>query len=184
MKYMLKPSVILFIAAALVCALLCFVQAVTYGPIEDQIKKTRDAAMQEVFPLASEFRELDETERTGSITGIFEGLDAGRIVGYVVMLSPDGYDDKIDMLVGISVYDNSITGMRVIRHTETPGLGALAVKEGFHGQYKDRALVTLYVVKKDPSDNDIQAITGATITTVAITDAVNEAIEWYKGGGF
>ena len=102
------------------------------------------------------------------------------MIGYVVQLSPAGYSGAIDMMVGISSVKNELTGMRILKHSETPGLGALAVKESFYGKYDGRKLLSLNVVRASPGENDIEAITGATITSRAVTNAVNEAIRWYN----
>jgi electron transport complex protein RnfG len=87
------------------------------------------------------------------------------------------------MMVGISKAEEKITGMRVVKHSETPGLGALAVNQSFYSQFDGRKLSPLRVVRTSPGENDIEAITAATITTRAVTNAVNLAIEWYNGGG-
>jgi len=113
---------------------------------------------------------------------VYEGVGGdGEKAGYVVALSPEGYSGKIDMMVGISSAGETVTGMRVLRHTETPGLGAMAVRESFYGKFDGRSLTPLTVVKSAPGENEIDAITSATITTRAITGAVNEAITWYGG---
>jgi len=184
MNYILKPAATLFIIAALVVALLSFVFTYTLEPIEKQKNKTQEAAMRVVIPRAVEYRKI-HVEKTGSITAVYEALyssdalDDKVLVGYVVQLSPEGYSGKIDMIVGISISENAITGMRVLSHTETPGLGANAVKENFYGQFRHRDLVPLGVARNSPGEYDIQAITSSTITSRAITEAVNEAIEWY-----
>jgi len=180
LKYIIKPAATLLITAVIVVAALSVVYSFTKDPIEKQKRKTQDAAMKEVLPQASEYREI-QIEKTGSIVAVYEGLSGGTLEGFVVQLSPEGYSGKIDLMVGISETDKKITGMRVLRHSETPGLGANAVKEDFYRRYDNRALVPLGVARAAPGENDIQAITSSTITTRAITGAVNEAIEWYNG---
>ena len=177
MKYILKPALTLFITAVLVVAGLSYVYNLTLKPIENQKRKTQEAAMKDVFPRASGYREI-QIEKTGSIVSVHEALSGNVPAGYVVQLSPKGYSGNIDLIVGVSVSENQITGMRVMRHTETPGLGALAVKENFYRRYNGLDLAPLNVVRTNPGKNEIQAITSATITTKAITGAVNEAIEW------
>ena len=74
------------------------------------------------------------------------------------------------------------TGIKILSHTETPGLGANAPKPQFSGQYKDKPIENkLEVVKVAPTkDNEIQAITGSTITSKAVTLGVNDAIDFYN----
>jgi len=177
MKYILKPALTLFITAVIVVAGLSYVYNLTLDPIERQKRKTQETAMKEVFPGASEYKEK-QIEKTGSIVSVYEALSGDALTGYVVQLSPKGYSGKIDLIAGVSLSENKITGMRVMKHTETPGLGALAVKEDFYRRYNNLDLVHLNVVRTNPGKNEIQAITSATITTRAITGAVNEAIEW------
>ncbi|MCL2196928.1 MAG: FMN-binding protein [Treponema sp.] len=184
MNYIIKPAVTLFTAAAVVVALLSFVHSYTLEPIEKQKFKTQEAAMKVIMPRAAEFREI-QVEKTGSIAAVYEALyssdalDDKILVGYIVQLAPEGYSGKIHLIVGISITDNIITGMRVLSHTETPGLGANAVKKSFYSRYDNRDIVPLGVARNSPGEHDIQAITSSTITTKAITGAVNEAIEWY-----
>jgi len=178
-KYILKPALTLFITAAITIAALSVVHSLTLVPIERQKQKTQEAAMREVLPEAAEYREIP-VKKTGSITAVYEALNGGTRSGFVVLLSPKGYSGRIDLIAGISVPAEKITGIRVLRHSETPGLGALAVKGDFYRRYDGRELVPLTVVRTSPGKNEIQAITSATITTRAITNAVNEAIEWYR----
>jgi electron transport complex protein RnfG len=185
MKHILKPALSLFIIAAVCTTMLSLVRDITLEPIQNQRKKTQENTMKAVLNEATEFRELGHpsdvlTTKSGSIVSIYEGSSRGEVVGYVVELSPSGYSGEIYMMVGISSVKSEITGMRVIRHSETPGLGALAVKESFYSKYDGKKLVPLNVVRVSPGANDIEAITAATITSRAITNAVNEAIEWYK----
>ena len=182
MKYIIKPAATLLITAVITVTALSIVYSFTKEPIEKQKRKTQETAMKEVLPQASEYRDM-QAEKTGSIVAVYGGYANGDLVGFVVELSPEGYSGKIDLMVGISAIEEKITGMRVLRHSETPGLGANAVKEDFYRRYDNRALVSLGVVRASPGENDIQAITSSTITTRAITGAVNEAIEWYNQRG-
>jgi electron transport complex protein RnfG len=196
MKHILKPALSLFIIAAVVTALLGIVHTLTLDPIDKKNKAAQEKAQKEVLPQAGDFRKIIPGEGapsgassgasrgTGNIVSIFEGLSEGVTVGYVIELDPAGYSGKIRMMVGISKTDNKITGMRILRHTETPGLGARAVHEKFYRQYDGKQLVPLKIVKASPGNagaDEIEVITGSTITTRAITNAVNEAIQWYNG---
>jgi electron transport complex protein RnfG len=101
-------------------------------------------------------------------------------VGYILKLSPEGYSGPIEFIIGIGTTSSKkIKGIRILRQSETPGLGALSVKWDFYGQFSGRDISPLAVTKSSPGKNEIQAITSATITSRAITNAVNEAIEWF-----
>jgi electron transport complex protein RnfG len=72
--------------------------------------------------------------------------------------------------------------MRVVSHTETPGLGAKATEEGFMAQFEDQSAASpLEVIKSGtPGQNEVSAITGATITTQAVAQGVNYSIEMFN----
>ena len=180
MSYILRPAVTLFITAVVSVALLSVVYNFTLEPIQMQRTRAQEAAMREVLPQATDFHNI-EAESSGNIIYVYEATSGGNTVGYVIGLSPQGYSGNIDMVVGISEPHEKVSGIRILRQTETPGLGALAVREDFYRHFNDRPLVQLGVARVSPGEHDISAITAATITTRAITDAVNEAIRWYQG---
>jgi len=179
MKHIIKPALSLFLITTVCVVLLDFVYSKTQGPIESQREKTRQATMKEILKDADEFTEVDSVVLTGNMKSVYNGRRNGNSIGYIVELGPQGYSGEIRMMVGISSNNNKIAGMRVLRQTETPGLGTLAVKENFYKKYDGKELEHLSVVRMSPSENEIEAITSATITTVAITNAVNEAVRWY-----
>jgi electron transport complex protein RnfG len=180
MKHILKPAFALFIIAAAATALLGIARDLTLEPIANQQKRTQEKMMKEVLPQAAGFIEIEDFLYEGSIVRVFEGVSGSGIAGYVIELAPSGYSGTINMMVGISSGENKITGMRVLKHSETPGLGANAVYEKFYSRFNGKNLVRLNVVKVPTGNaNEIEAITASTITTRAITNAVNEAIEWY-----
>ena len=181
MKYIFKPAFSLFLVAVIITALLSFARGFTLEPIEYRRKLARDRTMNEVFSEASEFREYTSGIPAGNIIGIYEGFRSNEKTGYVIELAPEGYSGEINMMVGISLRDEKITGMRILRHTETPGLGAFATREEFFRKFDNKKLQPLKVVRTPASaDDEIQAITGATITSKAVTGAVNEAIGWFR----
>ena len=180
MKHLIKPAFSLFIIAAISTALLSLVRDLTLEPIQNQRRRTQENTMRAVLGEASEFREI-AFEKSGSMTRVFEGRNEGVLIGYVIEASPMGYAGPIDMMVGISSLRNQVSGIRVLRHSETPGLGAVITQESFFQRFQGRNLIPLRVVRTLPGENEIQAITSATITTRAVTNAVNEAIEWYNG---
>ena len=178
MSYIIKPAIALFVTAVIVIFGLSFVIDLTYEPIQIQQRKAQETAMMAVLPQASSFSEVPGAG-TGSIISVYEGQNNGVSAGYVVRLITKGYGGNIDMVVGISGADKKITGMRILQHSETPGLGALAAREDFYRRFDNRPLITMGVARTAPGEHDISAITASTITTRAITGAVNEAIEWY-----
>ena len=93
----------------------------------------------------------------------------------------------VELVVGIN-RDGQLMGIKVLNHKETPGLGAKSAEPAFSGQFKDKKVDELTVTKTAPSkDNEIQAISGATITSRAVASGVNAALKYwkinYKDGG-
>jgi electron transport complex protein RnfG len=183
MKHVISPAVYLFVIAAVATALLVAVHAITLEPIQNQLRQTQEKMMLAVFPDADEFSEF-ETSVSGSMVSVVEAKEGGNRVGFVISVAPMGYAGAIEMVVGISSKDNEVTGMRVVKHSETPGFGDAATKEPFFSKFEGRPLNAMTVVRSGAAGDEIDSIAASTITTVAIIQGVNDAIEWYKGGGF
>ena len=156
-----------------ICLVATLVLAVTYEvtkpKIEEQFRLEENAALKEIVPEADSFTKK-------SIDGIeyFEALKGDSLIGYCVKVMGSGYTGYIHMIVGID-QNGSIKGARVLEHQETPGLGAkiAETKPGekdpwFLRQFVGKAAKTVTVKK------EIDAITGATISSKAVTDAINK----------
>ena len=179
MKYILKPTVTLLIIAVAVAGLLGAVYSLTREPAERQLMKTREAVKSEVLPGAVSFVEIFG-EFSENILSVYEAYnDGGSHAGYVIELLAEGYGGPISLMAGFSA--GSISGVRIMRHSETPGLGALITSENFYKQYEGKKIAPLTVVRSGALENEIDAITGATISARAVTNAVNEGVEWVAG---
>lgn len=181
----LKLGIILLLIAGVCGFILGGVSEVTKDPIAKQNKKTIDEANKSILPIASSFEEKADL-KSDKVLSVTEGKDGSELKGYTIKVAPKGYGGAIEMMVGITT-DGKVSGIKILSHSETPGLGANAETPQFSGQYKDKPAKELEVVKGTASaDNQIAAITGATITSRAVTKGVNEAIEFYdsklKGG--
>lgn len=163
-------TITLFIITAVVALLLGLINNVTAGEIERLTAEKTKAAMNEVLE-ADSYEEMS-VELPELITGISEALDgAGSVIGHVVEVEPAGFGGVIGMVVGIDS-DNVVTGVAIVSHEETSGLGADAVKPAFRDQYRGKS-GTLAV---DKEGGEINALTGATVTSKAVTDGVNTAL--------
>ncbi|MBE7013797.1 MAG: RnfABCDGE type electron transport complex subunit G [Ruminococcaceae bacterium] len=168
-KNIVKLGLVLFLICGISTGLLSFVNSLTAPVILENAKNQELLANKEVLPEASEFSIVAED--------ISEGKDnLGNVVGYAVKVSPNGYGGKINMIVGVKC-DYTVSGVEILSMSETPGLGAKAQDKAFLNQF----------VKKDKSmklKEDITAISGATITSTAVTEGVKEAIlKIEKAGG-
>jgi len=184
MKHIISPAMYLFVIAAVATALLVVVHAITLEPIAQQVRMTQEKMMLAVLPEAEEFVEMENVTLTGSMVSVFEAKDRGERIGFIVSVAPGGYAGPIEMVIGISSKRSELSGMRVVRHGETPGFGDAATKEPFYSQFNDRPLNKLTVVSRGATGDQIDSIAASTVTTVAIVGGVNDAIEWYQGGGF
>lgn len=157
---------------ATVCVISGIIIAVTYfitAPIAAQKSEMMEKeAMQSLVTNADEFTEIADKPDW------FEAKKAGEVVAYIVPAKTKGYGGEISMLVAVSV-DKTIINYQILSANETPGLGDNASKEPFRNQFVGKISNQL-VVTKDPSNTDqIQAMTGATITSTAVTNAVKTA---------
>ena len=95
--------------------------------------------------------------------------------------SPSGYGGTIELMVGIDSAKGQVSGINVVSNSETAGLGAKSTDPEFSDQYKGKPLEELSVLKNGtPGDTEIKAISGATITSTAVTNGVDAAIEVYN----
>ncbi|UCD71666.1 MAG: RnfABCDGE type electron transport complex subunit G [Syntrophobacterales bacterium] len=109
----------------------------------------------------------------------YRGRKEGRLIGVAFkVISPEGYGGNIEVMVGL-LQDGTIHGVEVLSHLETPGLGAKIRETKFKDRFKNRNLTnTTWAVKKDAGD--IDAITGATISSRAVIKAIKEGLEFYR----
>lgn len=173
-KEVIKPAVTLFVISAVAAALLGVVSEVTKEPIAIQEKKVLDASMQAVMPDATSFTLVEDAALTGSVTAVYVA-DNG---GCVITTAPGGFGGAVNTMVGIDA-DGVITGLRVTKHAETPGLGANATQPSFYEQFAGKS--GSVAVTKD--GGEIVSITSSTITSRAVADGANEALEWFAANG-
>jgi len=181
MPSIVKPGIVLLIIGAIAAALLGYVSEITKEPIAVQEKLTEDSAKQKVLDGATVFEEQEIGQENGNIKALSLGYSdesKSELLGYTVNVVSKGYGGEISLMVGLDV-DGVLTGIDIISHSETPGLGANASNPTFSDQYKGKS-GTLTVTKNAPNENEIQAITSATITSRAVTAGVNEVIDFYS----
>lgn len=153
---------------------LALTQMITEEPIRIQAQKASDEARAVVLKNVEEFVSLEVPE--GSYPNILEaheGRMGNNIIGYTFKTVNHGYGSDITIIVGID--DNGrLSGVRIAKQTETPGLGAKVAEPRFYEQYTGKSA-------KDPIDaGTLSAVSGATVSSNAVTDAVNYAIDYYN----
>ncbi len=107
----------------------------------------------------------------------------GKSAGWVVKTKGQGYADKIELLLGLDPLAENITGVFILDQKETPGLGNKIVTDEWRSQFiKKKTHKFLEVVKEDAvAANEIDAITGATISSRSVTSIINTAVNDLKG---
>lgn len=178
-KEYLAPAVVL----TLICAVISFLLGLTNEATKDRIAeneiKAANAARIEVLPGAQDFEDvtffIDNPDYEGySLYRETSGL------GYAVTTKAKGYGGDITVVTGISA-EGKVTGVYTLNSSETPGLGKKTEDEAFTEQYlADRQGSQFQVVKNTAKGpGEVVAVAGATISSKAVTRAVNQAVEIY-----
>lgn len=167
--YVLRLTLTLFLITTIVAGLLGLVNYVTANTIAEQIAQKAENAMQQVLE-ADGYEPLDVPEDS-AVTAAYRAGDKG----YVVRVAPNGFGGAIDMMVGVDV-SGAVTGVAIVSQSETASLGANCTREDFRAQFTGKT-GTLSVSK---DGGEIEALTGATVTSRAVTEGVNTALEFVQ----
>ena len=185
-KDMFKLGLNLLIISAVAALLLALTNSVTASTIAQRNEQANAEARKLVLESAQDFEEVKDAKTDNSkgvkVSEIYEAKDAsGNTVGYTLKVLPSGYGGTIELMVGIDSANGQVSGINVVSNSETAGLGAKATDPEFSDQYKGKPLEELSVLKNGtPGDTEIKAISGATITSTAVTNGVDAAIEVYN----
>lgn len=170
------------------------VYEITKEPIAKQEELTKQEAYKTVLADADSFEELEIDGTNGvdipakagysaqEITGVAAALDtSGNEIGYVyTVVTSEGYGGDITFTMGI-LMDGTVTGIEMLSISETAGLGMKAAEDDFKAQYAGKKVEKFEYTKSGAAaENQIDAISGATITTNAVTNGVNAGIEYFK----
>ncbi len=185
MRDIFKLAVILLIISAIAAAALAYTNQITAPMIEASKKAAATAARTDVMPDATDFTAVADDQlaaiaeknglTTDELNQIYVAYKDGQVIGYTIQSTSKGYSGDIVALTGIYT-DGTLGGVKVLTQTETAGLGAKAQTDWID-QYQGKTVSSELTVIKlgTPNDSQIQAITGATITSRAVTKAVNMA---------
>lgn len=172
-----KLILTLFAITAVAALLLSMVNAFTADPIAQRLDAKRQAAMEAVAPGATIFSQVKfDPSLVADMHAAYKG---DVLLGYCVELNADGFTGPMDLLVGVSAA-GKVTGVSILKHTETPGLGANADDPDFLDQFVGRSGVI------EAGRGGVDAVSGATITSKAVAQGVSDALEavaQYQGKG-
>ena len=155
----------LLLICAIVAGVVSFVYALTAERYEENIQKTKNEAIEAIFNV--EGLTFVEMTAEGIEEPVYKVYNGEVLVGYCVEVASSGFGGDIRLMVGYTA-DTSVLGVRVISHAETPGLGSKVAEDGFLSRFVGSVdSVTL--------GDEIDAISGATISSRAVTEGVNRA---------
>ena len=170
----MRLTVTLLAICAVVAAVLAGVNMITKDAIAANQEKKTQEALAVVLPDAGDLQKVALTGEAGIVSEVYTDGTS-----YAVKVLPSGFDGEITMMVGI--FEGKVTGISVISHTETPGLGAVAAAqnakgEAFRGQFVGQE-GTLAI------GDQVDAMSGATITSNAVVTGVNAALQYVANMG-
>ena len=190
MKDILRLIIVLTCICVASAMALAKIYDLTKGPIAHQKRLEVLRAIKTVLPPYDNEPDRDTgklsmgiDKKGEEIQGVFyRGRKGSRLIGVAFrVISSEGYSGNIEVMVGL-IPDGKIHGVEVLSHLETPGLGAKIREAKFKDRFKNRTLSnTTWAVKKDAGD--IDGITGATISSRAVIDAIKEGLEFYRDHG-
>lgn len=182
-KVVLIPTVALLVICLVATTLLAFTNSITSEKIAQNAVETENASRNVVMPGGASYSEVTAMENGVTYCVGYDKI--GNEIGYVFTAGAKGYGGTVSVMVGIDA-EGEITGLEILSHSETPGLGANATKDDFKGRFIGKS-GELTVDKVSNDGQNIQAITAATITSKAVVSAVNTITETYTqitaGGG-
>ena len=165
MKEMVRYGLVLAIICIVAAGLLAGVNSLTKDKILQQAQAEEEASLKEVMPAGSSF----EAIKSGSEILYYKAYDKSKnFIGIAFKASGKGYSSIIETMVGM-LKDGTITAIKVLSQNETPGLGSRVSEPGFTSQFTG---------KKDLSE--VEAITGASISSKAVLDSVKKKAEEIK----
>lgn len=200
MKGMIKDALILFAITLIAGLMLGVVNDITKEPIAQQEQKAKNEACQNVFAAADSFEaqeladsaQIEQVLTDAGISGadideLMAGKDAsGALLGYVITVTDhEGYGGDIQFSMGIT-HEGTLNGISLLSISETAGLGMRA-GEVLVPQFADKNVSKFTYTKTGATaDSEIDAISGATITTNAVVNGVNAGLAYFdkmlKGG--
>ena len=179
MNKIIKNTVILTLITLIAGICLGAVYEITKEPIAQAQDAAKKEAWQQVFPDAdaNDFELIDVDQKAADKA--IKDLGVKATIDEVCTVGEEGYGGDIKITVGITA-DGTINGISILSITETAGLGMRATEPAFYEQYQGKQ-AEKFVVSKDGGDGEpIDALSGATITSRAVTGAVNAALGYYQ----
>ncbi|MBQ7593666.1 MAG: RnfABCDGE type electron transport complex subunit G [Synergistaceae bacterium] len=169
----------LFAVTAVTGIILGLVENVTSKAILQAELAAKNEAYRIVMPAGQNF-EAVEVVADDFVAEVQKGTSDKGVEGWCLTVNSKGYGGIVSFIVGVTK-DGTVKAINILSHSETPGLGAKSTEPEFYEQFNDKSSLPLKVVKGGASNPDeISAISGATITSNAVTSGVNAAVEYWQ----
>ena len=169
-KFILGIALKLLIISAVTALLLAGVNALTAPRIAENNELEKKNAIAAIFPSSDDCQLTDIS--ADSVELVYLVLKDGDLLGYAASVSAMGFGGEIELMVGVTA-EGTIKGIKVVSHSETPGLGSRVDDEGYLSQYAGLG-GNLSI------GSDVDAITGSTISSKAVLRGVNAALSAYS----
>lgn len=163
-----KMIIVLVIISMASGAVLALSYEVTNPIIQEQARQKLEQSVLTVIPGATKMEEVEREDMT-----IYIGLDDdGNKKGISFEATGSGFDGPIEIMVGYNPKEGNLLGIEILSMSETPGLGAKINEEAFKNQFKGKSVEDKFIAKQD-----VEAISGATISSTAVADAIKTSLE-------
>ena len=174
MKQAIRMISVLVIVGFISSGLLVSVYNYASPLIEENEKKALKEAIYKLIPDAVTYKEIT---KDGIV--LYEGIDErDKVIGYAFKAKGNGYQGEIEIMAAIDTELKELKGIEMLKSVETPGLGAEITKEPFKKQFRRLSVLPeiIFTKEKVTEDNEIQSITGATISTRSVVAILNNEI--------
>ncbi|HHY42531.1 MAG TPA: RnfABCDGE type electron transport complex subunit G [Thermoanaerobacterales bacterium] len=163
-----RMIIVLMIISMASGAVLALSYEVTNPTIQEQARQKLEQSVLIVIPGATQMEEIQKDDIT-----IYIGLDdEGNKKGIAFKTAGSGFNGPIEIMVGYDPKEGKLLGIEILSMSETPGLGARIQEEAFKDQFKGKSVEDEFVAKQD-----VEAISGATISSTAVASAIKTSLE-------
>lgn len=176
----LKLILVLFLVTAITALALAFVNEVTKDRIAELAQEKLNAALSQVLT-ADTYDALDLSELTLDpiVSEVYLAKSGDELVGCCVKVTPNGFGGAITAIVGLDL-EGKVNCVRIIDMSETAGIGTKTREDSFLDQFVGKSGELTASKSSTPGENEVSAVTGATVSSKAVTHGVSVAIETFN----
>ncbi len=170
MKKIIRITLSLLVICAVTSGLVAAVYGLTYDTIQQSAERAKQAAVESIFSHSDSISEITSQlqNKPNNVNSVFKVESQGAVIGYAVDIVTAGFGGDIDLMVGFAP-DMTVTGVSVISQNETPGLGANIRNQSFLDSFNGLTGGDVVI------NSNVDALTGATISSKAVANGINDA---------